>query len=326
MKTIRINFVDFWKNFNPENSAIYNRLKKKWQVVISSEPDYLFYSCYGYEHLKYDCIRIFFTGENIVPDFNICDYAIGFHDLNLGDRYRRIPLYSFRKNYTGLAAKKVIDREKLLNRKFCNFLYSNKVNAHPVRKKFFDQLNEYKKVDSGGGYLNNLGYRVADKTSFLSEYKFTLAFENSTTEGYTTEKLIDPMSVHSMPVYWGNPKVGRDFNTSSFIHLKDASGPQILNAIERIIYLDQNDASYLEAMEEPWLYPEQVIHSDNLYDDFLSQILTHSVSQAKRRAEYGFNGVYTNRLKNYIYKPSPGTKILKRITAFSKKILARISS
>ena len=61
--------------------------------ILSNNPDYLFYSGFGYEHLKYNCIRIFFTGECITPDFNECDYAIGFDRLDFGDRYLRFPLF-----------------------------------------------------------------------------------------------------------------------------------------------------------------------------------------------------------------------------------------
>lgn len=39
-------------------------------------------------------IRIFYPPpENLVPDFNICDYAIGFHYLDFEDHYFRFPLY-----------------------------------------------------------------------------------------------------------------------------------------------------------------------------------------------------------------------------------------
>ena len=34
----------------------------------------------------------------------------------------------------------------LVNRKFCNFVYSNKKNADPIRDKFFFELSKYKKV------------------------------------------------------------------------------------------------------------------------------------------------------------------------------------
>jgi hypothetical protein len=71
-----------------------NFLKEFYDVELSSNPDYCFFSIYGFEHLKYiNCVKISFIGENIVPDFNFCDYALGFQYLEFDDRYKRFPLY-----------------------------------------------------------------------------------------------------------------------------------------------------------------------------------------------------------------------------------------
>lgn len=81
MQTIKIFFTDLWPNASKENYFL-NFLQRHFNVVVDPEPDYLFYSVYGNEHLKYsNCIKIFYTGENMFPDFNFCDYAIGFHFL-----------------------------------------------------------------------------------------------------------------------------------------------------------------------------------------------------------------------------------------------------
>ncbi len=84
---IRIGFVDFWKGFDARNNCLTDMLiriyGKNRIEVVDKNFDYLFFSCFGHSNLKYDCIKIFFTGENIVPDFNICDYAIGVHEMNL---------------------------------------------------------------------------------------------------------------------------------------------------------------------------------------------------------------------------------------------------
>ena len=89
MEKLKVNFVDFWSGFDKVNNDFYRILSEKYEIEISDKPDYLFYSVFGYEHTKYDCVRIFFTGECIVPDFNICDYAIGFDNITFGDRYTK---------------------------------------------------------------------------------------------------------------------------------------------------------------------------------------------------------------------------------------------
>ena len=93
MKTIKINFVDFWDSFNYEEFYIYQFLTKEYNVIIDNKPDYIFFGDHGYDHLKYDCIRIYCTVENMVPNFNQCDYGIGFNYIDFGDRYIRCPIY-----------------------------------------------------------------------------------------------------------------------------------------------------------------------------------------------------------------------------------------
>ncbi|MDE7275020.1 MAG: hypothetical protein K2N95_18575 [Lachnospiraceae bacterium] len=93
---IRVDFVDFWKGFDKSNNYFINTLYDiygKENIRICEEPEYLFYSCFGNKNLRYNCIKIFYTGENIVPDFNLCDYAIGLNEIEFGDRYQWFPLY-----------------------------------------------------------------------------------------------------------------------------------------------------------------------------------------------------------------------------------------
>ncbi len=45
-KTIKINFRYFWGGFNPEDNFFTNLLRKNYTVIISENPDYMFYSVY----------------------------------------------------------------------------------------------------------------------------------------------------------------------------------------------------------------------------------------------------------------------------------------
>lgn len=45
-KEIKINFKYFWGGFDPENNFFTNILRKYYKVIISDNPDYLFYSVY----------------------------------------------------------------------------------------------------------------------------------------------------------------------------------------------------------------------------------------------------------------------------------------
>ena len=90
-----------------------------------------------------------------------------------------------------------------------------------------------------------------NKLKFLKNYKFTIAFENSVTPGYNTEKLIHPIIVNSIPIYFGDPFVSRDFNTKSFINVHDFQNMD--DVIKRIIQIDNDDKLYERILNEPWL-------------------------------------------------------------------------
>lgn len=52
-----------------KNHFIYKILEKYYDVELSENPDYLFYNDTSYEYLKYNCIRIFYTGPEFESEF-----------------------------------------------------------------------------------------------------------------------------------------------------------------------------------------------------------------------------------------------------------------
>ena len=57
------------------------------------------------------------------------------------------------------------------------------------------------------------------------------------------------MLVNSIPIYWGNPVVDRDWNTKSFINAYDFK--KMSDLIEFIKFVDNNDDVYSKILEEP---------------------------------------------------------------------------
>jgi hypothetical protein len=266
-KKIKIDFSDFWGGFDKTNNYFYNLLKDDFDVIITDNPDYLFFSIFGNKHLNYKCKKIFYTGENMAPPLHYCDYSFSFDYLD-DERNYRIPHYLLYDGYYELQRPKIID-ESLAKRKFCNFVVSN--NGCQERNHFYTELSKYKKVDSGGRFANNLGYAVDNKVKFQSEYKFSIAFENNAYRpqhpGYTTEKIMEPMTVNSIPIYWGNPEIGKEFNTKSFINVYDFDSiDSVINYIE---YLDNNDKKYLELLNQPW-FTEYNIPENNKIENIKS--------------------------------------------------------
>ena len=247
---IKIDFSDFWGGFDKTDNYFYNLLKEEFDVEISSNPDYLFFSLFGNQHQNYKCVKIFYTGENIAPPLGYCQYSFSFDYLDDSRNYR-LPHYLLYDGYYDLVRPKIIE-ESMSNRKLCNFVASN--GNCQERNQFVQQLSKYKKVDCGGRWMNNLGYVVEDKRKFQSEYKFSVSFENNAYRpqhpGYTTEKIMEPMTVNSIPIYWGNPNINLEFNTKSFINFYDFNSEK--DMMDYIIDLDNDNDKYLEMLKQPW--------------------------------------------------------------------------
>ncbi len=253
MEKIKIHFCDFWREHTFENDFFVNLLKNKYEIVEdSNNPDFVLCSCFGKEYKKYSCPRIFYSGENLTPDFNVYDYAIGFDYLNFSNRYLRVPIYYF---LSKLRHKPDVPKNPQ-NREFCSFLYSNGVYCDKIRIDFFNKLSKYKKINSSGSLLNNTGIKVKDKISYLNNFKFTIAFENSSNEGYITEKIYDAFISRTVPVYWGDPLADVEFNPEAFIFVnKYKSLDEVVN---KVIELDNNDELYLKMLHAPKFLNEKI--------------------------------------------------------------------
>ena len=281
MKKIRIAFSDFWDVFDPNENFITDALKKNFEVEISNDPDFVFCSIFGRKYLKYDCARIFYTGENLEPDFNLVDYGMGFSRVDFYDRYLRLPHYVLYPRACELAQKKpYMTDEELLSRKFCNYVISNALSAD-ARSRMIAALEKYKPLDSGGRYHNNVGGPVADKIDFSKGYKFSLAFENSSSRGYTTEKIMESFAAGNVPIYWGNPDIAKEFNPDSFINCHDFDSFD--DVVEYVKKVDSDDELYLRMAKAP-IVKEDSGAAKCLESDYVADYLYHICSQDPKDA------------------------------------------
>lgn len=344
-KHIKILFVDFWDNFSPTDNLFVNLLSDAYDIEVSETPDYLFYSVFGQKHLKYrDCVRIFYTGENQSPDFNVCDYAVGFDHITFMDRYHRFPLYvQFAGDYDDMMSKHArTDGELLAGRDgFCSFVYSNN-NASPERNRFYDLLCTYKPVASGGRFRNNVGGPVADKKEFQSHYRFSVAFENTSVPGYATEKLVQAFAAGTVPVYWGDPLIDRTFNSKAFINCHDYdSFEDVLAAVRRI---DQDESLYLAMLREPALIDMNDTREKRLEElrSFLCHILDQDPVSARRYSrEYwalryydnlevretvyrrSLRGIAESFYKKYFWRWRRSSRLMWKIDRYLKRLIGR---
>lgn len=292
---IKIFFTDFWPNFNIYDNYFTQLLSSEFDLVIDShKPDYIIYSVFGTKFLRYDCVRIFYTGENIRPDFNDCDWAFTF-DFNHNERHYRLPLYPMFGDISKLLEPKNPEQILESKTKFCNFIYSN---AGPrVRRDFFFALSKYKKVDSAGRLFNNIERPIENKLDFIADYKFTIAFENDSFPGYTTEKIFEPMLVNSIPIYYGNPKIAEDFNPKSFVNYHEYGSQKAV--IERVVEIDSNKNLYLDILAEPYFIGNKFnkyIDKHNIINQF-KKIFTSPIEPLAKKM---ISRINENKYNNYV--------------------------
>ena len=125
---------------------------------------------------------------------------------------------------------------------------------------------------------------IADKFLWQQEYKFSIACENSSKPGYTTEKILEVLQANTVPIYWGNPLIEKDFSKDCFINAMNFASLDEL--VEYIKYIDQNDEEYLKILKSPW-YPSDAqkkpyLTEDNNLKQFLFAIFDQDTQEAKR--------------------------------------------
>ena len=286
--TLCILFTDMWDQFNESHNvfilALQNALKSTQTRVIgysndtigAQKPDLVVFGPFGesWKSLPKSWPKVHYTGENTRP---IIEDSV---KLNIGyelppmsdDSYLRIPLWQLEIDWFGADLVKLRNPLPLpidacttttanldSRTKFCAFIVTNPKNK--IRNDAFKTLTAYKPVDSAGRLFNNVGDSIfaglgggggeLKKHEFLKEYKFSITYENVSNPGYTTEKLLHAKAAGCVPIYWGDPKVGRDFNEKGFINAINCKCPQdLVNLVEK---MDNDPVQWLAAASVPAL-------------------------------------------------------------------------
>lgn len=322
-KKIKIGFVDFDDFYVRE--VVINVLKSLYDIEQDDEnPDILFFSCFGYNHLKYldKCIKVYVSGENTFPDFNTCDYAITSCAMEYGNRHFYLPpcfYYGAKKQKEEKAFP--LSDENLYNRPFCSFLFSSdpKEPGRYSRKEFCERLMKtYKHVDCPGRILHNmdapeLSQRYSNdwsdsKISFIGKYKFNIAFENSDAPGYITEKLTDAYKANTIPIYRGSSEIWREFPKDSMIYAPDY--PDMDSLIARIKEVDENKELYMQMLAANPLHHGMSLDKSQELGAFLSHIVEKgTMLRFGVNSRYGDAGALYELLFNYHQKKRVITRV-----------------
>jgi len=280
---MNIAFSDFWqypKAFDPNNNFFIHVIRQLFegvQVVHPEDADYMIFSSFGNENGRYNnCKKIFYTGENVRPNFNKCDYSLTFDFDTYGGKNFRLPLWYLYIDWFNVGSygnpdwlipesylygeNKFTEMEKS---KFCSIVYGS---PHQSRIDAVKNISSnYKEVEVFG--KANPNYNLPDgenyKMDLISNYKFSLCYENSITPGYHTEKLLHGKIAGNIPIYYGDKTVSEDFNPDSFINAYGMTDEELVETIRKI---DSDNELYIEIRKQN-LFSEK-INLNQIYNIF----------------------------------------------------------
>ena len=272
VKTVRIVFTDMWDDFNVSYNFFTLMLQEASKTLsiqieghspqtYSGKPDLVVFGPFGENWKAYDSSipKVHYTGENTPPVLrDDVKLNLTFENTSGNDTGKiRLPLWMLEIDWFGADLERIVNPkplpldscckvdEELLKKKekFCAFVVTNPSN--PVRNNAFAWLNMYKKVDSAGRLFNNMGDVIfagrgggggeLKKHKFLQDYKFCFAYENNSASGYTTEKILHAKAAGCVPIYWGDPEIGRDFDVKGFLNAQDCNTPeQLIDAVKAL--------------------------------------------------------------------------------------------
>jgi hypothetical protein len=222
---IKLAYINFWKD--PTNDSYFTHFIEenidKVQIVSPQDnPDILIASCMGgieaVTKVNAKC-KIFFYGENLnrFPPYNndellhrVFDVVVGFRNTNGHIRFPLwllyYPYYTYDANSNIL---KYIQTRYNMNIKKHKTMFATHVARHDrggLRSQLCDAVSAYGPVIYPGEFRNNIrpiGKTTEDKINFISRSIFNICPENSTYEGYCTEKIFQAFEAGTVPVYWG---------------------------------------------------------------------------------------------------------------------------
>ena len=257
-KELKVRLLNQWKGASLTRfEMITDVLEEKYQLTETNSDDYdlVIDGVFGNKSIKNkNAFKIFFTGEAIAAKIDGYDLSLGFEYLESNSNYIRLPLYYLYYNEKiNINYKREECRTEHKN--FACFLVSNGrdklyYDGVDARDHLFFKLSLYKPVLSGGNHLNNIGKIIPINETFdwLSQCKFTIAYENKTFPGYITEKLFQAYFAGSIPIYYSDIEAQKDININAIISAQKFSTEEEL--IDYIISIDKDNKKYCQIWNE----------------------------------------------------------------------------
>ena len=154
--------------------------------------------------------------EWLVSNYKKFDFILTYEDFLLRTDSRFVKYIvggSFLKPTDKIV---LIDKDKLISMVFSE---KNYLPGHNLRHQIYNEFRESKIIDFFGNSTMPFDYQGIP----YSRYKYSIVIENVSKVNYFTEKLIDCLLFKTIPIYFGDPEIGRHFNPRGIIKLTNLS-------------------------------------------------------------------------------------------------------
>jgi alpha(1,3/1,4) fucosyltransferase len=81
--------------------------------------------------------------------------------------------------------------------------------------------------------------RCENKHQALRNHTFSLCIENTSLQGYISEKIFDSFLSSTIPVYYGAPDIFSHIPRNTFVHLRDFASVDLL--VDKLIHMEQRE-------------------------------------------------------------------------------------
>jgi hypothetical protein len=168
------------------------------------------------------------------------------------EKYMAIPVIYTQIDYYRRFSNRIGPTEMtpFAEKKFC-LLVPSDIRRIPNKNYIRNALRSLGECDNLYDYKymieNKSCYHSNELLNLFQRYKFVFVCENSTNNGYITEKIFNCYFAQTIPVYNGSQNVDYYFNTESFINLNEEADRSMYARIER---LRDNEDLYTAAIRQ----------------------------------------------------------------------------
>jgi hypothetical protein len=122
--------------------------------------------------------------------------------------------------------------------KLISMIVSNKsfLPGHKMRLSIRDAVKSFVDVYGRGAI------EIETKDQGLVDYYYSIAVENSNTNSYFSEKILDCFMTCTIPVYWGSEAAYKTFNPKGILDLNSFNDLNDIKKLEKQYYCDNIDA------------------------------------------------------------------------------------